>query len=170
MDKFLNMVTELNDTQREEVLHVLEKMRDGDTTGMLKEEYFRKSLKRALNAMKDVLLLTGIEAEGEPVYLEKNENTRGAAGILSRMLRLAEEIDYFLLPVTEEGEIERDGEDLNLNDTRLSSGDLMEVLTEDEDGNEYWISTGVEYDSERGTYYFTRLPSLPIEKAIVRLK
>ena len=170
IERVLSRISELTPAQQNELTAVLRKMRDGETVGMMKEEVFRKSLKRAYTALNDVLLLTGIEMEGEPVYLEKNENTIGVGAILSRMDDIATEIDYYLAPVKKEGVIHSDNGHYYLDDIYLSSGDILEVLTEDEEERPYWKKTAIEFNSAGDDYYFTRLPHHPVEGATVRIK
>lgn len=161
---------QLSPLQSHEVFTVLNHIDQGDLSGLCSEERFKNMLTRVKMELDNVLSLTGVETEGEPFLLEKTEDTIGTSALFSSMVKLANDIHYYLAPVIETGDIHSENGDYYLNDNRLSSGDVLEVLVMDEDGRAYWRETAIEYDSEKSDYYFTRLPKLPLEGATVRLK
>lgn len=167
-DEFLSQVTQLSPAQQNELFIVLEKMNHNEMDGIFTEKTYRVTLSLVRKALANLLLLTGITGEGEPSYLEKNENTRDAGRLLNMAVKLHQEIDYYLSPVEKEGDIYSEGDDYYLKDTRLTSGDLIEILTIDEDDKAVWRKTTIEYGN--GGYYFSRYPNIPLEGATARLK
>lgn len=167
-EEFISQVEKLTPAQQSELLNVLEKMNRNDMDGIFTEKAYRVTLSLVRKAIANLLLLTGITNEGEPVYLEKNENTRDAGRIINMAVKLHNEIDYYLSPVEKEGDIYSEGDDYYLNDTRLTAGDIVELLTIDEDDNAVWRRTTIEHGA--GGYYFSRYPNIPLEGATARLK
>lgn len=160
----------LSPVQWHEAFTVLNHIDQGDLSGFCSEVRFKTMLDRLKIDLDNILTFTGVEMEGEPFLLEKTEDTIGTGAIFSSMVKLANDIHYYLAPVIEAGDIHSENGDYYLNDNRLSSGDVLEVLTIDENDRAYWKESAIEYDSAKEDYYFTRLPNLPLEGATVRLK
>lgn len=166
-DEILQKAGNLTPTQRLILQDIMERLNRNGMEGYLTEDALRAFLTPLRKRIENVLNLTGILEEGAPVYLEQTANTRDASGILSRLSDIYTDIGYYLFPVKEEGTIEREGEDIYLNDTRLTAGDIVDVLIYEEAGPT-WRKTAIEY-GESG-YYFTRYPETRLEGATVRIK
>lgn len=158
----------LTPTQRVILQDIIQRLDRNGMEGYLTEDAFKFILTPLKNRIADVLTLTGITEEGAPVYLDQTANTRDASGLLSRLSDIYSDICYYLAPVKEEGTIEREGEEFYINDTRLTSGDIVDILIYDEEAGPTWRKTAIEHG--KGGYFFTRYPEIPLEGATARIK